>query len=66
MCIRDRGYTSGSFAEFILDKAEVVITPGAGYGPAGEGFFRATLTTEENRMAEAIARMKKVLGKVEF
>lgn len=61
-----KGYTSGSFAEFILDKAEVVITPGAGYGPAGEGFFRATLTTEENRMAEAIARMKKVLGKVEF
>lgn len=61
-----KGYTSGSFAELILDKAEVVITPGAGYGPAGEGFFRATLTTEENRMAEAIARMKKVLGKVEF
>ncbi len=61
-----KGYTSGSFAEFILDKAEVVITPGAGYGPAGEGFFRATLTTEENRMAEAIARMKKVLGRVEF
>ena len=61
-----KGYPSGSFAEFILDKAEVVITPGAGYGPAGEGFFRATLTTEENRMAEAIARMKKVLGKVEF
>ena len=61
-----KGYTSGSFAEKMLDEAQVVITPGAGYGPAGEGYFRATLTTEEERMAEAISRMKKVLGTVEF
>ena len=61
-----KGFTSGSFAEYILDEAQVVITPGSGYGPAGEGYFRATLTTEESRMAEAIARMKKALGTVEF
>jgi len=39
---------------------------GAGYGPRGEGYFRATLTTEESRMKEAISRMKKALGHVEF
>lgn len=61
-----KAFTSASFAEYILDEAQVVITPGSGYGPAGEGYFRATLTTEENRMAEAIARMKKALGTVEF
>jgi LL-diaminopimelate aminotransferase len=61
-----KGYTSAAFAEYILDAAQVVITPGSGYGPGGEGYFRATLTTEENRMAEAIARMKQALGKVEF
>ncbi|NLF79641.1 MAG: LL-diaminopimelate aminotransferase [Clostridia bacterium] len=61
-----KGFSSASFAEYILDEAQVVITPGSGYGPAGEGYFRATLTTEENRMAEAIARMKNALGSVTF
>ncbi|MBQ1501132.1 MAG: LL-diaminopimelate aminotransferase [Firmicutes bacterium] len=61
-----KGYTSGSFAEFLLDEAQVVVTPGAGYGPGGEGYFRATLTTEEEKMAEAIRRIKAALGTVEF
>jgi len=61
-----KGYTSASFAEYLLDEAQVVITPGSGYGPGGEGYFRATLTTEEDRMAEAISRMKAALGTVEF
>ena len=61
-----KGYDSGSFAEFIFDQAKVVITPGSGYGESGESYFRATLTTEEKRMTEAITRMKNALGKVEF
>lgn len=61
-----KGYTSASFAEYVFDKTQVVITPGSGYGEGGEGYFRATLTTEEKRMKEAIERMKKALGKVEF
>ena len=60
------GYTSSSFAEFILDEAGIIITPGNGYGEEGEGFFRATLTVEETRMAEAMTRMQRVLGKVSF
>lgn len=61
-----KGYTSASFAEFILDKAGVIITPGNGYGACGEGYFRATLTVEEDRMKEAITRMKKVLTGISF
>ncbi|MGI5891153.1 MAG: LL-diaminopimelate aminotransferase [Bacillota bacterium] len=61
-----KGYTSASFAEFILEKAGVIITPGNGYGAGGEGYFRATLTVNEDRMKEAIARMKKVLKEVIF
>ena len=61
-----KGYTSASFAEKVLEDAGVIITPGNGYGPAGEGYFRATLTLEEERMKEAVVRLKKALGKVEF
>ena len=60
------GYTSASFAEYILEKAGVIITPGNGYGEYGEGYFRATLTQEAGRMQEAIDRMKQILGKVTF
>ena len=61
-----KGYDSGSFAETVFEKTRVVLTPGAGFGKYGEGYFRATLTTGENRMAEAIERMKKAFGRFEF
>ncbi len=55
------GYTSGTFAEHVLDQAGVVVTPGAGYGPAGEGFFRLSLTTPDDRIAEAVDRIERSL-----
>lgn len=61
-----KGYTSASFAEDVLEKCGVIITPGNGYGENGEGYFRATLTVPEDRMAEAMERMKKVYGRFEF
>jgi LL-diaminopimelate aminotransferase len=62
-----KGYgTSAEFAEFLLDKAQVVVTPGNGYGKNGEGFIRMAITVEKERIAEAVERMKKVLGKIEF
>jgi len=61
-----KGYTSAQFAEVVLEKAGVVITPGNGYGAHGEGYFRISLTIEKERMEEALARMKNALGKVEF
>ncbi|WP_449241354.1 LL-diaminopimelate aminotransferase [Desulfoscipio gibsoniae] len=60
------GHTSESFAELVLDKAGVVITPGTGYGANGAGFFRIALTVEKERMMEALERMKKNIGTVKF
>ena len=51
-----RGHTSASFAEFVLERAGVVITPGTGYGPNGEGWFRISLTTPTDRIREALER----------
>jgi len=61
-----KGFTSASFAEFVLDKAGVVVTPGNGYGTYGEGYFRISLTVSTDRLKEALERMKANLGQVEF
>jgi LL-diaminopimelate aminotransferase len=55
------GYTSASFSEHVLEQAGVVVTPGSGYGPAGEGFIRLSLTTPDARIAEAVNRIEKFL-----
>ncbi len=55
------GYTSASFSEHVLDQAAVVVTPGSGYGPAGEGFVRLSLTTPDERIAEAVGRIERSL-----
>ena len=47
-----------SFAALMLEKAHVVVPPGTGYGANGEGFFRIALTVGEERLKEAIQRMK--------
>lgn len=60
------GYTSESFAETVLEKAGVVITPGTGYGAEGAGYFRVALTVSKERMLEAVERMKKNLGTLKF
>jgi len=48
-------------AKVFLDQANIVITPGVGFGPAGEGFIRMTLTVPKARLIEAAGRLKKVL-----
>lgn len=54
------GYTSEEFADFLLEKAHVVVAPGNGFGEAGEGFVRAGLLADEDRLAEAAARIGKL------
>ncbi|MBQ4530606.1 MAG: LL-diaminopimelate aminotransferase [Lachnospiraceae bacterium] len=50
--------TSWEFFDFLLEKANVVGTPGSGFGPSGEGYFRLTaFGTYENTLA-AIERIK--------
>ncbi|MDR1604103.1 MAG: LL-diaminopimelate aminotransferase [Gracilibacteraceae bacterium] len=61
-----KGFTSESFAEFVLEKAGVVVTPGNGYGAAGEGYVRLTLTIDTQRLREALRRMRDSLGAVSF
>lgn len=55
------GYTSASFCEHVLEEAAVVISPGSMYGPSGEGFFRISLTTPDEQLAEAVERMREYL-----
>ncbi len=56
------GHTSTSFAELVLEEAAVVVSPGSMYGPSGEGFFRISLTTPDERIEEAVERMREHLA----
>jgi LL-diaminopimelate aminotransferase len=56
------GHTSASFAELVLEEAAVVVSPGSLYGPSGEGYFRISLTTPDDRLTEALERMREHLG----
>ncbi|MHB1126151.1 MAG: LL-diaminopimelate aminotransferase [Bacillota bacterium] len=57
-----QGHTSASFAELVLEKAGVIITPGSGYGEYGEGYFRISLTVPTERLQGALQRIKDSLG----
>lgn len=48
-------------AKTFLDKADIVATPGNGFGPGGEGYIRMALTVEKDRLEQAVQRLKKVL-----
>jgi LL-diaminopimelate aminotransferase len=56
------GHTSASFAEEVLERSAVVVSPGSSYGPSGEGFFRISLTVPDDRLIEAIERMRSNLA----
>ena len=49
---------SRRFATRLLEEVGVVVTPGVGFGPSGEGFYRIALTVAEARLAEAMGRLK--------
>ncbi len=55
-----REYTSAQFATLLIEQAGIVATPGNGFGEAGEGYIRMTLTVGESRLKEAIERLKKI------
>jgi LL-diaminopimelate aminotransferase len=56
------GHTSASYCEHVLDEAGVVVSPGSSYGPSGEGFFRISLTLPDERLAEAVERLRSSLS----
>ena len=51
------GMTSAGFAERLLDEAAVIVTPGNGYGPHGEGYVRISLTLADDRLDEGLRRI---------
>ncbi len=53
--------SSMAFAQRVLTQAHVVITPGIGFGPHGEGYVRLSLTSPTERLHEAAARLAKTL-----
>ena len=50
--------SAAAYCEHVLEQAAVAITPGGAYGPNGEGFFRISLTTPDDRLLEAVARLR--------
>ncbi|MGA9859370.1 MAG: LL-diaminopimelate aminotransferase [Solirubrobacteraceae bacterium] len=56
-----RGFaTAAEYCEHVLEEAAVVISPGGAYGPNGEGFFRISLTTPDDRLVEAVQRLSRL------
>ena len=51
------GYTSAELCSRILEEADVVTTPGIGFGRTADGYIRATLTVETPRLIEAVERI---------
>ncbi len=54
--------TAAAYCEHVLDEAGVVISPGGAYGPNGEGFFRISLTTPDDRLVQAVQRLGQLAG----
>jgi LL-diaminopimelate aminotransferase len=51
--------SSGDYAARLVNETGVVLTPGASYGPAGEGYVRISLTVPDERLEEALARLSR-------
>jgi len=56
------GLSSLECANLLLERAQVVVAPGRGYGEHGEGYIRISLTVSDHRLAEAMERMRRVLA----
>lgn len=53
--------TGWDFFDFLLEKANVVGTPGEGFGPGGNGYFRLTAFGKHENTVEAVKRIRNVL-----
>jgi LL-diaminopimelate aminotransferase len=57
-----KGMSSIQFATLLFEKAHIVVAAGTAYGQYGEGFVRFSLTVSDDRLAEAMQRLRKALG----
>ena len=58
--IPDGFKSAAAYCEHVLEEAAVVISPGGAYGPSGQGFFRISLTTPDDRLVEAMQRIRRL------
>ena len=56
------GHTSESFTTFLLDEVAIVVAPGTGYGPSGQGFVRFSLTIDDERLEEGVERLRGIVS----
>jgi LL-diaminopimelate aminotransferase len=52
--------SSVAYCEHVLEQAAVIISPGSAYGASGEGYFRISLTTPDERLLEAVERIRQL------
>ena len=53
-----KGTTSNQFTIDLLEQTGILVVPGTGYGAGGEGYFRISITTSNDRLEEAVKRLK--------
>lgn len=61
--ITEFGMSSAQTAEYILERAHVVTSPGSAFGPDGEGFIRICYASKYERLKEALERMEAAFGR---
>jgi LL-diaminopimelate aminotransferase len=54
------GFDSVGFAQHVLERAAVVVTPGVGYGEVGDRYVRLSFTTPDHRLKEAVERLRQL------
>jgi len=54
------GIGAEKMASFLLDKAGIIVSPGSAYGTEGEGYVRFAIVVKEERIKEAVKRLKKI------
>lgn len=59
--IKETGMTSEKFAVKLLQEAKVVVVPGSGFGPGGEGYVRVSYVSSKEDTKEGLRRMKKFM-----
>ncbi|HET6866498.1 MAG TPA: LL-diaminopimelate aminotransferase [Solirubrobacteraceae bacterium] len=52
--------SSAAYCEHVLEKAAVIVSPGGAYGASAEGYFRISLTTPDDRLLEAVERIRRL------
>jgi alanine-synthesizing transaminase len=57
-------YNSLEFSKLLVEDAKVAVSPGAGFGPGGEGYIRFALVENEHRINQAVRGMRRALPKL--